>query len=80
MRIEGAELLTSVFGDWPSFHDVEVVRRELVRVDPFAEGPELLVDVHAFEVCSESAWGGSSEFLCRSVVIESVRPWEMRLR
>lgn len=139
MRIEGAELLTSVFGYWPSFHDAEVVRLELVRVDPFAQGPDLLADVHAFEitkevgsdgylvlrhhvlvsfrfrgvdqlqlggwnnqnalmglriddissrqldvlrfeVCFDSSWGVQAEFLCRSVVIESVRPWELRLR
>lgn len=134
MKIQGAELLTSVFGYWPSFHDAEVVRMELVRVAPFAEGPDLLADVHAFEmtnevgpdgyfvlrhhvlvsfrfrgidqlqmegwnnqnvlmglriddisgrqldllefeVCFDSSWGVSAEFLCRSVVIESVRPW-----
>lgn len=136
MNIPGSELLTSVFGYWPSFHDAEVVRLELVRVAPFAEGPDLLADVHAFEItkdvgpdghlvlrhhvlvsfrfrgvdqlrlegwnnqnallglriedirsrqldtlkfeiCFDSSWGVSAEFLCRSVEIQSVRPWEL---
>ena len=31
MNIPGAQRLTSIFGDWPSFHDAEVVRVVLDR-------------------------------------------------
>jgi hypothetical protein len=136
MNIQGSELLTSVFGLWPSFHDAEVVRMELVRGVPFEEGPDLRTDVHAFEITKDvgpdghfvlrhhvlvsfrfrgidqlriegwnnqnaltdlqitdirsdqldvltyevsfdGSWGVHAEFLCRSVEIESVRPWEL---
>ncbi len=50
MNIRGSDLLTSVFGYWPSFHGAEVVKLEFVRVTPFAEGPDLLADVRAFEI------------------------------
>ncbi|MFO1054396.1 MAG: Imm50 family immunity protein [Planctomycetota bacterium] len=137
MNIPGSELLTSVFGYWPSFHDAEVVRLELVRVAPFAEGPDLLADIHAFEITRDvgpdgylvlrhhvlvsfrfggvdqlrlegwnnqnvlfalriedirsrqldvlkfevrfdSSFGVGADFLCRSVEIQDVRPWELR--
>ena len=52
MNIPGSDLLTGVFGYWPSFHDAEVVRLEL-RVEPFGNGPDLLADVHAFEITKD---------------------------
>jgi hypothetical protein len=134
MNVQGSEQLTSVFGSWPSFHDAEVVRLELVRVKPFVDGPDLLADIHTFEitedvgpdgylilrhhvlvsfrfrgvdevriqdwnnqnvllglriedlrgrqfdvlkfkVCFDSSFGVAADFLCRSMAIESVRPW-----
>lgn len=137
MDIPGSELLTSVFGYWPSFHDAEVVRLELVRVHPYGAGPDLLADVHTFEITDEvdakgyfvlrhhvlvsfrfrgvdqlrledwnnqnalmglritdirsrqldalkyevhfdSSFGVDARFLCRSVAIESVKPWGPR--
>lgn len=53
MDIPGSELLTSVLGYWPTFHDAEVVRLELVRVEPYGDGPDLLADVHTFEITDE---------------------------
>lgn len=139
MNIRGSEQLTRVFGYWPSFHDAEVVRLELVRAASFGEGPELLADVHTFEITNEvgldgrlvlrhhvlvsfrfrgvdqlhikdwnnqnalmglrledirsrqlellrfevsfdSAWGMAAKFLCRSIEIDAVRPWELSSR
>ena len=136
MDIKGSRLVTAVFGYWPSFHDAEVVRFELVRASPFADGPDVLADIHAFEitdqvapsgclvlrhhvlvsfrfrgvdqirlegwnnqnalfglrikdirdchldvlkyeVCFDSSFGMNAEFLCRSVEVESVSPWEI---
>jgi hypothetical protein len=51
--IPGADLVTSVFGYWPSFHDAEVVRIGLERTTDFGSGPSLTADVHAFEMTSE---------------------------
>jgi len=46
LNITGADQVTSIFGHWPSFHDAEVIRLELVRGDPFVCGPVLLADIH----------------------------------
>ncbi len=59
MGIPGAELLTAVFGRWPSFHDAEVVRLALERSEPYGDGPDLVADVHAFEMTDEVSPDGS---------------------
>lgn len=48
--IEGRERLIEIFGQWPSFHDAEVVEMTLQRrgVDEW-EGPILLARVHLFQ-------------------------------
>lgn len=71
MNIPGSELLTSVFGYWPTFHDAEVVRLELVRVEPYGAGPDLLADVHAFEITNEVDAKG--HFVLRHDVLVSFR-------
>lgn len=71
MKIQGAELLTSVFGYWLSFHDAEVVRMESVRVASPAEGPDLLADVHAFEMTNEVGPDGC--FVLRHHVLVAFR-------
>jgi hypothetical protein len=48
-EIYGAELVTGIFGHWPSFHDAEVVRLVLERTAKYEAGPLLLADVHTFE-------------------------------
>jgi hypothetical protein len=53
IEIPGAELLTRVFGRWPSFHDAEVVRIALERTSDFAAGPACELDIHVFEMTSE---------------------------
>lgn len=58
MQIPGAEKVVSIFGRWPSFHDAEVIRFVLERSDPYAAGPSIFVDVHAFEMTSEIAADG----------------------
>ena len=47
MNIENAESLTKVFGQWPSFHDAEVIRVVLDRSG--ARGPTLEATIHVFE-------------------------------
>lgn len=71
MNIQGSEQLTSVFGYWPSFHDAEVVKLELVRVTPFGEGPDLLADVHTFEITKDV--GPDGYLILRHPVLVSFR-------
>lgn len=59
MAIAGAELLTSIFGYWPSFHDAEVVRFCVERTPLFSEGPTVEVDVHVFEMTTDVAPDGT---------------------
>ncbi len=47
---KGAELVSKVFGYWPTFHDAEVLRICLQRTTPYEDGPELLADIHVFEI------------------------------
>ncbi len=50
-RIANSQLLTGIFGTWPSFHDAEVVRLCLDRDG--AAGALLEADIHLFEMTSE---------------------------
>ena len=52
-EIYGAELVTGIFGYWPSFHDAEVVRMSLERSAKYELGPTLLADVRTFEMTSD---------------------------
>jgi hypothetical protein len=54
--ITGADRVTQIFGDWPSFHDAEVLRLVLDRSEP--DGPILEIQIHAFEPTSEVAPSG----------------------
>ena len=49
--IEHAEKLTHIFGEWPSFHDAEVVCLILDRSGP--EAPTLEAQIHVFAVTSD---------------------------
>jgi hypothetical protein len=53
MQVENAELLTRVFGRWPSFHDAEILAIRLDRGSGVSVGPSLEADVHLFEMTSE---------------------------
>jgi hypothetical protein len=44
--IENAEVLTSIFGYWPSFHDAEVLTMHLDRDGE--DGPILEADIHVY--------------------------------
>lgn len=46
--IEDADRILRIFGDWPSFHDAEVLRLTLDRAGP--QGPSLDLVIHAFEM------------------------------
>jgi hypothetical protein len=70
-EIYGAELVTQVFGHWPSFHDAEVVRLTLGRTKEYGTGPRLLADVHAFEMTSEVDHHG--RYVLRNHVLVSFR-------
>ena len=54
--IENADGVLRIFGEWPSFHDAEIVRLELDRSGP--EGPTLELAVYLFNVTSEVDGGG----------------------
>ena len=49
--IEHAEKLTHIFGEWPSFHDAEVIRLTLDRSG--SDGPTLETDIHVFAMSPE---------------------------
>ena len=51
MFVENAAALTSVFGEWPSFHDAEVISMHLDRTG--TQGATLDVRVHAFRMTSD---------------------------
>jgi hypothetical protein len=130
-KIKGSEKLTESFGEWPSFHDAEVLTFEMDRngptirssIDVFATTSELdpqgfyvlknrstanlrfdgvtnfsakwlnsqnvlfelaIVDISdpqleegvRFEVTFDESFGLHAEFLCRSVEVESVVPFQ----
>jgi len=50
-RIEDADRLLRIFGEWPSFHDAEVVGLSLERDG--ANGPSLDLRIHVFETTPE---------------------------
>ena len=49
--IEHRDRLTSIFGQWPSFHDAEVIRLVLDRAGP--EAPTLETQIHVFAATPE---------------------------
>jgi len=53
-EIQKADALASIFGGWPSFHDVEVISIRLTREDQeWGQGPLLEADIHLWETTSE---------------------------
>ena len=58
--IDRAELLTEVFGYWPTFHDAEVVRLVLNRsaVGTDCCGPSCEMLIHVFEMTDEITASG----------------------
>jgi len=51
--IKNSNLLTQVFGRWPSFHDAEVISMELFRNAGGVSQPNLRSKIHVFEMTSE---------------------------
>ncbi len=53
-KIKNGNLLTDIFGQWPSFHDAEVLKVILDRA-PSRQfcGPTLEAHIHVFEMTSE---------------------------
>ena len=52
-KIKNSNLLTRVFGRWPSFHDAEVISIELFRKDGGISSPNLRSRIHVFEMTPE---------------------------
>lgn len=70
--IKGSELVTSVFGYWPSFHDAEVVWLRLCRDDEIAEdSPSLEMLIHTFEMTAKVA--ASGQYVLRNHVLVHFR-------
>jgi hypothetical protein len=59
LDIPGSELVTEIFGYWPSFHDATVVRMSLETTNTYVVGPNLCADIYAFEMANESNLDGS---------------------
>ena len=52
--VEGSQKLEQIFGDWPSFHDAEVLDITLDRDAHGADrGPTVRLTVHVFQATSE---------------------------
>jgi hypothetical protein len=52
MRVENREALIHALGEWPTFHDAEVISVSLNRGDP--SGPVLTLEVYTFTVSSQT--------------------------
>jgi len=52
-KIENSQLLTDIFGRWPSFHDSEVMRIVLNRGDVQRFDPYLEATIHVFQMTAE---------------------------
>ena len=50
-EIQNAQALTSIFGEWPSFHDAEVISISLKR--DFGKGASLEAAIHLWQMTSE---------------------------
>ena len=59
--VKSAEILTSIFGRWPSFHDAEIVSLLLSREN---EAPVLEARIHVFEMTS--AVDSSGKYILRN--------------
>ncbi len=64
-------LVTNVFGYWPGFHDAEVRKLELKVTDDFVVGPDLIADIHAFEMTREVS--SSGHYVLRNHVLVTIR-------
>ena len=52
--VDGARMLEAVFGEWPSFHDAEVLELSLDREARGAvRGPTIRFTVHVFQMTDE---------------------------
>lgn len=53
-KIQNSQLLTKIFGGWPSFHDAEVVSITLNRKSADESiGSELIADIYLFKITSK---------------------------
>ena len=67
--VKSAEILTSIFGRWPSFHDAEIVSLLLSREN---EAPVVLeVRIHVFEMTS--AVDSSGKYILRNHVLVTLK-------
>jgi Immunity protein 50 len=57
--IENSEAVTRIFGEWPTFHDAEVLR--VVLDGSGADGPTLEVSIHTFMGTGEVTANGHFE-------------------
>ena len=52
-KIKNSDLLTDIFGRWPSFHDAEVISIELFRAPKGTNEPSLRAKIYVFEATPE---------------------------
>lgn len=67
--VENAEMLTRIFGRWPTFHDAEVVRIALDRSGP--AGPTLDATVHVWEMTPDV--NPSGQYILRKHTLVTLR-------
>ena len=68
-RIQNHEVLTRIFGEWPSFHDAEIISILLDRGGE--EGPSLTIQVHLWQMTSEVDAKGYS--VCKNYMLATLR-------
>ncbi len=69
--IQNAEMVTSIFGYWPSFHDAEVVDLTLQRLVVGDALPAMIATIHVFEMTGEVS--SSGHFVCNKHSLVTLR-------
>lgn len=70
-QIRNVELLTDIFGRFPSFHDSEIVRLALERGSRNESGPILTAEVHVFEMTKEV--DSQNKFILKNHTLAALR-------
>lgn len=68
MNIPGGDDIVRAFGDWPSFHDAEVIRFLLESNEPPGCGPSIVADIVVFQRTDHFHPDGAAVLPHRSLV------------
>lgn len=68
-KIQNRELLTEIFGSWPSFHDAEILSIQLDRGGE--DGPSLTAVIHLWRMTNEVDANGY--IVCKNYTLATLR-------